>query len=369
MSHQVYSPTSNEPGSENGTGQRDDRRSPSEGAFRASEADPVETLLLTSSAFVLARCLHIVAELSVADALNDTPQTPGSLATATGVDACALGRILGLLAANGIFKLHDGEVQHTPASRLLRTDDPQSMRATVGWLGSPIMRESFDALEHTVRTGSPAAEHVADGGMWTYLAEHPAEGRLFEEAMTGKAHGQIARVLALYDFSSFGVIGDIGGGYGHLLRAVLDTAPDAQGVLFELPRVIDQVVGIASERLRLKAGDFFVDTLPTCDAYVLMQVIHDWGDEQAVKILTAVRRVAPSRARLLLIETIIPDDPHPNWAKVLDIYMLTAHGGQERTRSQYAELLGAAGFQLERAIDLGADEAILEASPRPGWAS
>ena len=46
--------------------------------------------------------------------------------------------------------------------------------------------------------------------------------------------------------------------------------------------------------------------------------------------------------------------------------MLTAHGGQERTRSQYAELLGAAGFQLERAISLGANEAFLKASPRPG---
>jgi hypothetical protein len=166
--------------------------------------------------------------------------------TATGVDVDALSRVLRLLAAEGIFELRDGEVHHTPTSRLLRTDHPQSMRATVGWLGSPIMRASFDALEHTVRTGLPATDHVADGGVWTYLAEHPAESRLFEDAMIGKAHGQIARALALYDFSSFGVIGDVGGGYGHLLRAVLDASPRAQGVLFELPRVIDQVVGISS---------------------------------------------------------------------------------------------------------------------------
>src|SRR4051812_19972592 len=124
----------------------------------------------------------------------------------------------------------------------------------------------------------------------------------------------------------------------------------------------------ASERLRLQAGDFFVDALPACDAYVLMQVIHDWGDKEAATILTAVRRATPAHAKLLLIETLVPDDPHLNWAKVLDVYMLTAHGGLERGERQYADLLGASGSQLERTIDLGANEAILQAIPQPGWA-
>jgi hypothetical protein len=45
---------------------------------------------------------------------------------------------------------------------------------------------------------------------------------VFNAAMGAKAHGAGDGILASYDFSGFGLIGDIGGGSGHLLRAVLD---------------------------------------------------------------------------------------------------------------------------------------------------
>jgi hypothetical protein len=162
-----------------------------------SQASPVDTLLLTSSAFVLARCLHAVAELGEADVLSETPQTVASLGAATGINAGALNRALRLLSTQGIFELRGSEVHHTPTSRLLRADHPQSMRSIVEWLGSPIMRASFDAIDYSMRTGLPAADRVATGGIWKYLAEHTAEGRLFEEAMRAKSHGQIARVLGV----------------------------------------------------------------------------------------------------------------------------------------------------------------------------
>ncbi len=150
----------------------------------------------------------------------------------------------------------------------------------------------------------------------------------------------------------YDVIGDIGGGSGHLLRAILaDAAPNAKGILFELPHVIEEASGMASERLVLQAGDFFRDPLPPCDAYLLMEIIHDWGDEESAAILRAIRSAAPDGARLLLIETIVPDDPGPHWSKMLDIHMLTLLGGRQRTTQEYEELLADAGFVLEREID------------------
>jgi O-methyltransferase domain len=119
-------------------------------------------------------------------------------------------------------------------------------------------------------------------------------------------------------------------------------------VLFELPHVIRQVEGIASEHLRPEAGDFFRDPLPMCDAYLLMEVIHDWGDLEAAQILRAVRRVAPPMPSYWVIESLIPDDAGPNWTKVLDIVMLTVLTGRQRTERENADLLGAADFQLER---------------------
>lgn len=45
-----------------------------------TEAIPVERLMLISTDYILARCLHAVAELGVADALDDTPHTTSALA-------------------------------------------------------------------------------------------------------------------------------------------------------------------------------------------------------------------------------------------------------------------------------------------------
>jgi hypothetical protein len=179
--------------------------------------------------------------------------------------------------------------------------------------------------------------------------------------MTARARRYVAGVRAAYDFSGFDLVGDIGGGLGHLLLAVLDSAPTVKGVLFDLPPVISEASGLASERLQLQAGDFFTDPLPVCDAYLAMQVIHDWGDEDAVAILRAIRRVAPTHAKLLIIEHLIPDDPGPHWSKILDIHMLTLLGGRERTRQEYAALLAQAGFAFAREIATGSDVVILEA--------
>jgi hypothetical protein len=216
-------------------------------------------------------------------------------------------------------------------------------------------------MEHSVRTGLPAAAEVFPGGFWQYLTQYPEEGRVFNAAMAARAQEAIAGILVSYDFSGFGLIGDIGGGSGHLLRAVLETAPGAKGVLFDQPHVIEEASGIASERLRLQAGDFFRDEPPSCDAYLLMEIIHDWQDEEAAAILKAIRRAAPAHAKLLVIEAIVPDDPGPDWPKMLDIIMLTLFGSRQRTQQEYEALFAQSGFVLEREIDTRAGISILEA--------
>jgi hypothetical protein len=273
--------------------------------------------------YCLSQCLHVVANLGVADVLDEAPKTAADLATSVGANADALGRVLRLLSAHGMFESQGDKFRHSPASRLLREDHPQSMRGFVRMFGLPVNWAIYEALEHSVKTGLPAADKTVPNGYGAYYAQHPEASRIFNAAMVAKAHAQIGGIMAAYDFSGFGLIGDIGGGRGHLLHAILDSTPTAKGVLFDLPHVVEEAAGMASDRLRLQSGDFFKDTLPACDAYLLMEVIHDWGDEESVAILKAIRRAAPPHAKLLLIETIVPDDPGPDWSKMLDIHMLT----------------------------------------------
>ena len=172
-------------------------------------------------------------------------------------------------------------------------------------MGLPVILSASEHFAHALRTGRPAVEVMAPGGIFPYLVDRPDETRIFGEAMTAKAHAQVAGVMAAYDFSGFDVVGDIGGGRGHLLQAILASAPNATGVLFDQPHVIAEVAELATERLALVGGNFFADALPVCDAYVLMEVIHDWADAEASAILKAVR-AAVSSPRCSLSRTSCP---------------------------------------------------------------
>ena len=324
------------------------------------ETDPFATLTQIAGGYCLPRSLHVVADLSVADAFDETPRTVSELAAAVGAHPDALGRVLRLLAAYGVFELQGDTVHHSPASRLLRSDHPQSMRAFAQMFGLPVFWATFEAMGHAVRTGTPATDAVFPQGFWGYLAEHSEAGRVFNAAMQAKAQGAIAGILATYAFSGFRTIADIGGGRGHLLRAILDAVPTATGVLFELPHVIAET-SIDVERLTMQGGDFFRDALPTCDAYLLMEIIHDWGDEESIAILRAVRQATAPGAKALVIEAIVPDDSGPHWSKLLDLHMLTLLGGRQRTQHEYTALLSQSGFRFLREIDTGAGISILEA--------
>ena len=229
-------------------------------------------------------------------------------------------------------------------------------------IGLAVYWRGFEYFADALRTGQSIQEKVVPGGYWKYLSKNPESARLFDEAMMGKAAGQIAGVLKSYDFSAFETIADIGGGRGHLLAAVLQAAPRAQGVLFDQPHVTAaaQAAGMESERLRVHPGDFFMDALPSADCYLIMQVIHDWNDQKAAQILAAIRKAAAPRAKLLLIECIVPEDSKPSWTKMLDLQMLTLLSGKERTEKEYSEMLRTTGFHLDRVIDVGMSTSILE---------
>ena len=324
-----------------------------------SEMHPAHVVRELINSHVVARCVHVVADAGVADALAEQPTSATELAQRCGLNADALGRMLRLLASHGVFALDGGRYVHTPASRLLRSDHPQSMRSFARMIGMPLLWNGFTQLDVPARTGQPVLDWA---GFIRYFSEHPEESRLFNEAMVGKSVAIVPAVVESYDFAQFGVVADIGGGRGHLLQAVLERVPAASGVLFELPHVAADV-GAASSRLRVVSGDFFTDSLPAADGYILMEVLHDWPDAEARNILGAVRRAAPPRARLLIVEAVLAETPGPHFSKVLDIVMLAVTGGRERTISEYDSLLGAAGFRLERVMATPTQYSIIEAVP------
>jgi hypothetical protein len=313
-------------------------------------------------AYWASRCLQVIAELGVADQLGDVPQSAATLARAAGgLNAQALHRVLRSLSNHGVF-VHDGETfAHNDASRLLRSDTPGSMRSLARMMGLKVHWDAYRELDVSVRTGKPGIAEVVDGGLFGYLRAHPEEGRLFSEAMEGKAYSQIGPILETYDFSGFATIGDIGGAGGHLLNAVLGRAPQARGVLFDLPQVVKHARQNPNPRVDYVGGDFFKDQVPPCDAYMMMTVLHDWSDDESVAILNNIKSNAPRTAKILILEGVVQPDARNNFLLDLDIEMLVMTTGRERTRSEWDAVISRAGMRLTRVMPAGAWSSIVEA--------
>jgi hypothetical protein len=326
-----------------------------------NERHPAETILLLSTAYWACRCLHVIAERGVADALADAPQTAAELAAKTGTNADALHRILRALTNHGIFALENGRFSHNAASRLLRSADPASMRSLVRMMGRDFHWDTFREIGLSLATGESAGNAAIPGGLFEHLRANPEDGRIFNEAMVGKSFAQIPPVLGAYDFTGFRTIGDIGGGFGHLLAAILNTAPTAKGVLFDLPEVVARAKAHPHPSVTYVGGDFFKDPIPPCDLYVMMTVLHDWSDADSIVILENLRKNAPPGARLLLVEAIIDEHATGSFAMDLDIEMLVFAEGRERTEPQWRSVLEQAGFELTRATPLAGLSGLVEA--------
>jgi C-methyltransferase len=326
-----------------------------------AQPQPHEAIWALATAGFSARCLHVVADLGVADHIDDHAVPVGDLAVRCGVAVDALDRVLRLLATHGVFVRQGDAYAHTPSSRLLRDDHATTMRPFAQMMGLPFAWGALTELEHSVRTGRPSVEILEPRGLWAYLGEHADEAEVFGRAMTAKAAAEVAAVVAAYDFGRFATIADIGGGRGHLMSAVLEATPAAAGILFDLPEVT-ATLELRHPRLTVHAGNFFDEPLPAADAYLLMEILHDWADEECVEILRAVRRAAHDGSTLLVIEGVLGEqesDPRP---RTLDLVMLTVTGGRERTAAELSALFEQGGFRLDRVVDTASPMRVVEAS-------
>src|SRR6266567_4076858 len=170
------------------------------------DAPPLDVVWTLTSRTVAARSLQVVAELGVADHIDEGPVGAVELASSCGAEPGALDRVLRLLTAHGIFAHHPEGYRHTDASRLLRSDHPMSVRALTRLYGLPVITASLEHMDHSVRSGAPAIEVIEPNGFFAYLQAHPDEAAIFDEAMTAKAGADVAAVLGAYDFQRFSTI-------------------------------------------------------------------------------------------------------------------------------------------------------------------
>lgn len=334
-----------------------------------STLPPPMQLFLLSEGVTIQAALTLAANLGIADLLAGGPRTNDALARETSTHAPSLYRVLRLLSSFGVFSAIDGgRFAQTAISELLRTSARGSLRSWVKMTGLPLWPQTFTEALHSVRTGESVLKRVVGAEFFEYLAAHPHEDGVFNAAMSEFGLGVSEAVAQAYDFSGIRTIVDVGGGHGTLLSTILRSNAHLKGILFDLPGVADgarRLVASAglADRCEVRSGDFFTEVPSGGDAYILSWIIHDWDRVRAAAILKRCRQAMTTTGRLLLVEAVIPPGNEPHAGKIMDFVMLTALGGQERTKEQYEELLREAGFRVSAVVPTPSPMSIIEGHP------
>jgi SAM-dependent methyltransferase len=332
------------------------------------EVPPPVAMMGLITGYWVSQAVGVVALLGVADQLGEGPRGSDELARAVGADPQALYRVLRLLASLGVFtEVAPGSFALTPLGETLRSDAPGSVRNFAITETAPGHWLPWGRLHESVLSGQPMARKALGMELFDWYAQNPEEASFFNAAMGNLSALAASELVRVYDFSAVRTVADVGGAHGVLLTAVLRANPAARGILFDLPHVIATAGGAVtaeglSQRCELVSGDFFEAVPEGADLHLLKQIVHDWDDERATRLLQNCNRALGPAGKLLLVEMVIPPDNRPSPAQAMDLNMMVVLGGRERTEDEYQRLFQAAGFRLERAIPTHSPFSVIEAT-------
>jgi hypothetical protein len=312
--------------------------------------------------------LHTFATLRIPEFLVTGPRTASELAAAVDADEKSLYRLLRAVATVGVVEeLSDRRFRLTEMGERLRDGVPGSLSGWARFIGRPYHWNSWSRLTEAVRAGGHAfrMEHGTD--VWSYRREHPGESVIFNAAMKARSEQVAVAVATRHDFSVYRTVVDVGGGSGRQLTAILERYPTVRGVLFDQPHIVAdsrqyiESAGVAG-RCELVGGSFFESVPAGGDAYMLQSILHDWYDEDCLRILAVCRAAMHAQARLIVVERILESPNQGRDGKFSDLNMFVAAGGQERTDEEWRTLLGRAGFKVLGTTPTGAVD-LIEAAP------
>jgi O-methyltransferase domain/Dimerisation domain len=302
--------------------------------------------------------LHAGAALGVFDHLShDEAIGAAALAPRVGADPALLYRLMRALASIGLLAEDNQRgFRLTEAGMVLRDDHPHSLKAMALLEEGPEHYAVWKHLVPILRDGGQDG-FVREFGMplFEYARTNANYGAIFNRAMTSYSAVQAQwalAALATEDFTGIRTFCDVAGGHGYLACAFLEAYPDLSAIVFDLPEVMAETNRLwapklnLADRCRYLAGDMFQE-VPAADVYLLKNILHDWSDDECVRILTSVRRASVEGARLFAIEHVVPGPQEPHFSKLFDIHMMCGLTGRERTAEEHAELLTAGGWRHE----------------------
>ena len=285
-------------------------------ADRVAAAPPPFQVSRLATSHWVPQAIYTAAELGVADALGDDARSAADLGPCDRRRCrCAPASLLRALVAVEICTVDDaGRFVLTPLGACL----PLRLARLHSLVGPARRRPALLGPVGTARRvrpdGSPCRRST-DATRGSSRPDDPSASVTFNQSMVQLTRHIAGAVAVSYDFAGMHTVVDVGGGYGALLPPILKGNPELRGIVSRpaaLPRRCARARRegtVCADRTEFVGGDFFTDRLPRADAYLIKSVIHDWDDDRSVALLRNIRAAMDAKARLLVVEPIVPDRP------------------------------------------------------------
>ncbi|KAI5005701.1 hypothetical protein ZWY2020_032944 [Hordeum vulgare] len=276
-----------------------------------------------------------------------------------------LPRLMRFLAAFGIFTVNlpaagecgDGEYGLTPMSRLLVDD--AGANGSCGSLSPLVLSQTtkyhVKAALHLPEwfmsdDGAAAAEtpfRMAHGtDLWGVMDRDPTMNQVFNAGMGSDIRFAMDFVVSNYGdvFEGVTSLVDVGGGTGSAARAIAKAFPHVKCSVLDLPNVVNSIP--SDGVVEYISGDM-MSSIPTTDAVFLKYVLHDWNDEDCVKILTQCKKAIPKSGGKVIIIDIVVGSPLKAMLEAqasFDLLMMVIAAGKERDEHEWRKIFMDAGF-------------------------
>ncbi|KAK9676769.1 hypothetical protein RND81_11G099200 [Saponaria officinalis] len=331
-------------------------------------------------AFVDTLVLRSAVELHIPDIIHSHghPMTVSEIASkivsATPPNIPSLARIMRVLASKDIFTInynHEKEALYgltITSKSLLNDSNNLSFAPMFLSLTHPTAMAPWHTLSHSIKEGGTPFERVYGETFWEKSSKE-SELNKFNSGMAYVTKNMMNALLKGYkdEFSKLGgTLVDVAGGFGDVVAEIVKAHPNIEGINFDLPHVVAAAPPVPG--VTHVGGDMF-SHIPQADTILLKSVLHNWGDEDCIKILKNIKKaiISKKRGKVILVEIILQTNRKERFedAKmILDLFMMTIFGGgKERTEKEWKKLLIDAGFPQYNIIQIHSTVSIIEAFP------
>ncbi|KAI3321412.1 putative O-methyltransferase [Xylariaceae sp. AK1471] len=318
------------------------------------------------------------------------------LAKAIQVPEALIARIVRYAIANGVFvEEKPGYIGHSASSAALVWNPHLSkiIHFSTDFLGNVLLKvpEAVVAKRDDPEHAPDAAFNIAyctNESLFSLLQESGDLNTKYHEYLAGRASTplwSVDRLRAAWPWSSMrdATVIDVGGSSGHTVQYLASLMPVAKFIIqdnnksaLDMGRRAVEASAAdpsLSSRISFQEYDFFTPQPVEADIYIYRHILHDWNDEDAVKILSSLLPALKPGSRVLISEGIVPAPPAQRlntlarkMIRIEDMFMLAVHDAHERSVPDFESLFEKVSPRAFRLVgvtsgtEAGAFQSLLE---------